>query len=57
MDRASVTCALVCVVRSTYVLKDACSVAEQVAVSFILREFVLATAGYSFVVRLKSPCM
>ena len=57
MDRASVTCALVSFVRSTYVLKDACSVAEQVAVSFILRGFVLATAGYSFVVRLKSPCV
>ena len=32
MDRGAVTCALVCVVRSTYVLKDACSVAVQLAV-------------------------
>ena len=57
MDRAAVTCTLVCVVRSTivhiYLLKDACFVAEQLAVWFILREFVLATDGYSFIVGLK----
>ena len=57
MDRAAVTCTLVCVVRPTiphaYVSKDACFVAEPLAVWFMLREFVLATDGYSFVVRFK----
>ena len=57
MDRAAVTCTLVCVVRSTiihiYLLKNASFVAEQLAVWFIMREFVLATDGYSFVVHVK----
>ena len=38
---------------SSYITKDACFVAEQLAVWFILSEFVLATDGYSFIVGLK----
>ena len=36
-----------------YLLKDACFVVEQLAVWFILSEFVLATDEYSFIVGLK----